>query len=104
MKRRALSVILLADLVLGASIGVAALVQAQGTPSASGEVTKVDKAAGRIEIRHGEIKNLDMPPMRMSFRVREPRLLEGLAAGDKVRFTAEKIDGQFTIVTISKAP
>ena len=104
MKRRALTVFLLADLVIGASFLGAALAQAQGTPSASGEVTKVDKTAGRIEIRHGEIKNLDMPPMRMSFRVREPRLLEGLAVGDKVRFTAEKIDGQFTIVTISKAP
>ncbi|MBL8842760.1 MAG: copper-binding protein, partial [Planctomycetes bacterium] len=42
-----------------------------------GEVTKIDKAAGRIEIRHGEIKALDMPPMRMVFRVREPRMLEG---------------------------
>jgi Cu(I)/Ag(I) efflux system periplasmic protein CusF len=104
MKRRALSVMLPAALTIGASFGVAALVQAQGAPSASGEVTKIDKAAGRVEIRHGEIKNLDMPPMRMSFRVREAKLLEGLAVGDKVRFTAEKIDGQFTVVAISKAP
>ena len=67
-------------------------------------MTKVDKAAGRVEIRHGEIKALDMPPMRMVFRVREPRLLEGLAVGDKVRFTAEKVEGQFTVTAISKAP
>lgn len=73
-------------------------------PNASGEVTKIDKAAGRIEIRHGEIKSLDMPPMRMVFRVREPRLLDGLAVGDKVRFTAEKVEGQFTVTAISKAP
>jgi len=76
---------------------------AQGA-NASGEVTKIDKAGGRLEIRHGEIKALDMPPMRMTFRVREPRLLEGLAVGDKVRFTAEKVDGQFTVTAISKAP
>jgi len=73
-------------------------------PNGSGEVTKVDKAGGRIEIKHGGIKSLDMPPMRMTFRAREPRLLEGLAVGDKVRFTAEKIDGQFMVTSIGKAP
>ena len=79
----------------------AALAQA---PDVSGEVTKLDKAGGRIELKHGEIKALDMPPMRMVWRVREARLLDGLAVGDKVRFTAAKIDGQFTVTAISKAP
>jgi Cu(I)/Ag(I) efflux system periplasmic protein CusF len=103
MKRR--NVVLTAAIgVVAAALGGAALVFAQGAGSASGEVMKVDKAAGRIEIRHGEIKALDMPPMRMVFRVREPRLLEGLAVGDKVRFTAEKVEGQFTVTAISKAP
>ncbi len=103
MKRR--NVLLTAAAgVVAAALGGAALVFAQGAGSASGEVMKVDKAAGRIEIRHGEIKALDMPPMRMVFRVREPRLLEGLAVGDKVRFTAEKVEGQFTVTAISKAP
>ena len=82
-----------------AGVGTAALAQAG---NATGEVTKVDKAGGRIEIRHGEIKALDMPPMRMVFRVREPKLLDGVAVGDKVRFTAEKIDGQFTVTAIGK--
>ncbi len=96
---------------IGSAAAVAALGMAVVSPpawaqgaTASGEVTKVDKAGGRIEIRHGEIKALDMPPMRMTFRVREPRLLEGLAVGDKVRFTAEKVDGQFTVTAITKAP
>jgi Cu(I)/Ag(I) efflux system protein CusF len=77
---------------------------AQGASTTTGELTKVDKAGGRVEIHHGGIKNLDMPPMRMSFRVRDPRLLDGLAVGDKVRFAAEKIDGQFTVTSLSKAP
>ncbi|MBI5719186.1 MAG: copper-binding protein [Burkholderiales bacterium] len=103
MKRR--NVVLAGALgAMGSALAGVALVFAQGSPSASGEVMKVDKAGGRVEIRHGEIKSLDMPPMRMVFRVREPRLLEGLAVGDKVKFTAEKVDGQFTITTISKAP
>jgi Cu/Ag efflux protein CusF len=87
----------------GAMAVAGAWVFAQGVPSVSGEVTKLDKAGNRIELRHGEIKHLDMPPMRMLFRVREPKLLEGLAVGDKVRFTVEKVDGQFTVTGISKA-
>jgi Cu/Ag efflux protein CusF len=98
MKRRNLFVMLAG----AAALAAAALVQAQGA-SASGEVTKIDKAASRIEIRHGEIKALDMPPMRMAFRVRDAKMLDGLAVGDKVRFTAEKADGQFTVTSISKA-
>jgi Cu/Ag efflux protein CusF len=90
-----------ATLLAGAVFSAVAFAQA---PNASGEVTKLDKAGSRIEIRHGEIKALDMPPMRMVFRVREPKLLDAVAVGDKVRFTAEKIDGQYVVTAISKAP
>ncbi|HSM22347.1 MAG TPA: copper-binding protein [Rubrivivax sp.] len=31
-------------------------------------------------------------------------MLEGLAVGDRVRFTAERIDGQYTVTALSKAP
>ena len=74
------------------------------TPTAAGEVTKLDKAGGRITLKHGEIKSLDMPPMTMVFRVRDARLLDGVAVGDRVRFTAEKIDGNYTVTSIAKAP
>ncbi len=77
--------------------------QAQGTPN-SGEVTKVDKAAARVTIKHQGVKNLDMPPMAMAFRVADGKLLEGLAPGDRVRFHAERIDGQFTVTALVKAP
>ena len=73
-------------------------------PEADGEVTKLDKAQGRITLRHGEIRNLDMPPMTMVFRVRDPKLLEGVAVGDKVRFAAEKLGGHYTVTAIVKAP
>ena len=74
------------------------------TPTATGEVTKLDKAGGRVTLKHGEIKNLDMPPMTMVFRVSNPRLLDELAVGSRVRFTAEKVDGQYTVTSVSKAP
>jgi Cu(I)/Ag(I) efflux system periplasmic protein CusF len=86
-----------AALVLGA-----AAAHAQGAPTA-GEVTKLDKAAGRITIKHAEIKNLDMPPMTMVFRVREAKLLEGVAVGDRISFTAEKLEGNFTVTTLARA-
>ncbi len=72
------------------------------TPQASGEVTKIDKANSRITLRHGEIKNLDMPPMTMIFRVRDGKLLDDVAVGDRVRFTAEKVDGSYVLTTLNK--
>ena len=89
--------ILLAALALSAS----ALAQA---PASSGEITKIDKANARVTLKHGEIKNLDMPPMSMVFRVRPPQLLDGMAVGDRVRFTAERIDGNYTVTALTKAP
>jgi Cu(I)/Ag(I) efflux system periplasmic protein CusF len=71
---------------------------------ASGEVTKLDKAQGRVTLKHGEIKNLDMPPMTMVFRAADPKLLEGLAVGQRIGFTAERINGVYTLTTVSKAP
>jgi Cu/Ag efflux protein CusF len=84
-------------------MAVAAAAAQSQAPDTSGEITRIDKAGGRLEIRHGEIKNLDMPAMKMFFRVRDPRLLEGVAVGDKVRFHAEKIDGQYTVTALAKA-
>ncbi len=77
--------------------------QAQ-TTTAGGEVTKVDKAGSRVTLKHSGVKNLDMPPMIMSFRVRDPLILEGVAVGDHVRFAAERVDGQYTVTSLSKAP
>lgn len=79
-----------------------AAAQAASGPPVAGEVTKIDKAGNRIEIRHGGIRHLDMPPMKMTFRAREPQWLDGVAVGDRIRFTAEKIDGNFTVTSIAK--
>ncbi len=63
-------------------------------------VRKVDPAAGKITLRHGPIVNLDMPPMTMVFQVSTPALLGEVKAGDKVRFSAEKIGGAYTVTAI----
>ena len=68
------------------------------------EVRKIDKAQSKITLKHGEIKNLDMPPMTMVFRIKDARLLDAVSVGDKVKFAAEKIDGNFVVTQLIKAP
>ena len=72
----------------------------QSSDMAEGEVRKVDKDAKKITLRHGEIKNLDMPAMTMVFQVKDAAMLDKVQAGDKVRFMAEKLDGAFTVTVI----
>ena len=69
------------------------------TPSAmaEGEVRKVDRDAQKVTLKHGPIAALDMPPMTMVFRVKDPAMLEKMKAGDRIRFRAEKIQGAYTV-------
>lgn len=78
-------------------------VAAQPAPS-SGEVVKLDRPAARVTLKHEGVKNLDMPPMAMNFHVANPKLLDGLEVGDKVRFAAERIDGRYTVTALVKQP
>ncbi|MCU0813300.1 MAG: copper-binding protein [Burkholderiaceae bacterium] len=89
--------LLLTTVALVVSVGTAA------AQTADGEVRRIDKAQGKITLRHGEIKSLEMPPMTMVFRVQDPAMLERVAVGDKVKFDAAKIDGNYTVTAISKA-
>ncbi len=68
-----------------------------------GEIRKVDKDAQKVTIKHGAIKNLDMPPMTMVFRVKDLALLDAAKAGDKVMFRAEREGGQFVVTKIQPA-
>lgn len=65
-----------------------------------GEVRKVDVAKGKVTLKHGAIANLDMPPMTMVWAAANPKMLEGLSVGDKVRFTADRVDGRYTVTTL----
>lgn len=71
---------------------------------AQGEIRKVDTDNKKITIKHGEIKNLDMPPMTMVFGVKDEALLGTIKAGDKVRFKAEKSGGTFVVTDLQPAP
>ena len=67
---------------------------------ADGEVRKVDKEAKKITIKHGPIASLDMPAMTMVFQVKDQAMLDRVKAGDKVKFSAEKLGGAFTVTRI----
>ena len=73
---------------------------AAALPWATAEVRRIDKAAGKVALKHGEIKNLDMPPMSMVFQVKEPVQLDTLQVGQKVRFQAVQDKGAYWVVKI----
>ena len=69
-----------------------------------GEIRKVDKDAKKLTIKHGEIKNLDMPGMTMVFAVKDKAMLDKLKAGDKIRFVAENTASGLVVTDIRPAP
>ncbi len=76
---------------------------AQAVARTDGEVRRLDKALGTLTIRHGEIRNLDMPPMSMVFTARDKAQLDAMAVGDKIRFVATNEDGKFIASDIEAA-
>ena len=66
-----------------------------------GRVLEIDKRAGEITIRHGYLPELSMDPMSMIFIVADPALLDRVAKGDRVRFTAGLVDGRFAVIDIA---
>ena len=77
---------------------------AAASDMSDGEVRKIDKDNMKITLKHGEIKNLDMPGMTMVFQVKDSALLDKLQVGAKVRFKAIKQDGKYTVTEIVSAP
>jgi Cu/Ag efflux protein CusF len=70
---------------------------------AEGEIRKVDKAAGKVTIRHGAIASIDMPPMTMVFQVKDKAMLDKVKQGDAIRFKAEKAGDTFTVTELRPA-
>jgi Cu/Ag efflux protein CusF len=77
--------------------------QESALPLTDGVIKKLDLAAGKVTIAHGEIANLNMPAMTMSFKARTPALLKSWKAGDKIRFRAADEKGVLTVISIEAA-
>ena len=87
------------SIVLGLGIGLGIALSAAAEP-VDGEVKKIDIQESKVTIKHGGIKSLDMPAIQMAFKVTDPNWLKTLQVGDKVRFSAEKVEGHFTVTSI----
>ena len=67
------------------------------------EVRKIDIEAGKLTLKHADIKSLDMPAMTMVFVVKDKAMLDKLKTGDKVKFKAINDAGKFTVTEIQPA-
>jgi Cu/Ag efflux protein CusF len=70
----------------------------------NGQVTKIDPSAAKITIKHGPIPKLDMDVgMTMVFAVSDPKILTTVKTGDRIKFDAERANGQLTVTKLQKA-
>jgi len=84
-------------------MGEVKMAQSGASELSEAEVRKVDMAQGKVTLKHGEIKSLDMPPMTMVFTVKDKAMLEGVKAGDKIRFKAANENGKMMVVEMTPA-
>lgn len=105
---------LLASFVIATLPAVAPPVLAQGShamhaqakPSApaaawtEGTVRTIHKQANQITISHEPLLNLGMGKMTMTFRLKSPALAEGIKEGSRIRFVAENVNGELTVVAL----
>jgi Cu/Ag efflux protein CusF len=92
-----LALVLLASVLLASAVTACGGSGRKGT--GHGEVVAVDAGRGEITLDHGEIPGM-MDAMTMSFPVADRKLLEGVAAGQKVEFDLEFSGGKHTVTAI----
>ena len=87
------------------SLGLGAGVALAQAAMVNGEVKKIDEAGGKVTLKHGPIKNLDMDEdgMTIVFRVQDPAMLKQVKVGDKVQFEAERAPAGITITKMQKS-
>ncbi len=96
--------LLLASLTCLASVNSFASAEESKTlPMINGQVKNVDESADKMTIKHDAITNLDMGAMTMVFKANDPAMLKTVKPGEKIKFSADKVNGQLTVMRIEKA-
>ena len=91
-------------MTLAAALAAIALPLQAAAQMVNGTVTKIDESAGKITLKHGPIKKFEMDEgMTMVFRVQDPAMLKQVKVGDKVKFDADRVNGQITVTKIEKS-
>jgi Cu(I)/Ag(I) efflux system protein CusF len=67
---------------------------------ASGKVTKIDPAAGRVTIAHGPVASLKWPPMTMAFEVKDKALFDKLQQGANIEFSFVQSDRKHVVTAV----
>jgi Cu/Ag efflux protein CusF len=96
MRKLLLAMFTLSFLVTGVALAQRSMID--------GQVTKIDQAAGKITIRHGPLKQFGMDAeMTMVYRADDPALFKNIKVGDKIKFAADRLNGQFAVIKIERA-
>ena len=66
----------------------------------TGVVTNVDRAGGKVTLKHDPIKSLNWPTMTMAFAVKDKAMLNSLEKDRKVDFEFVQQGQQFVITSI----
>jgi Cu(I)/Ag(I) efflux system periplasmic protein CusF len=86
-------------------LAAATLPQPALAQAIDGQVTRIDEAAGKITIKHGPIPKFQLDEGHtMVFRAQDPAMLKQVKAGDRIKFEADRVNGQFTVTKIQKGP
>ncbi|MGJ5024773.1 copper-binding protein [Bradyrhizobium oligotrophicum] len=94
----------LSQLTTAAVLALALVAPAFAADMISGEVKKIDTAAGKVTLKHGPAKSLGMTePMTMVYGVKDPALLGTVKVGDKVKFEAVEDSSGYTVTKIEKS-
>ena len=106
-------ILAISALILGVALPMSSFAQTAMEPGkmdmsqqaamTDGEVKKIDMEAGKITLKHGDIKHMDMPGMTMVFTARDKRLLVNVKPGDKVKFMVVNEGGKMVVTDIQPA-
>jgi Cu(I)/Ag(I) efflux system protein CusF len=92
--------------LFAAALAILTMSQGVGAQSdlVNGQVTKIDESANKITMRHGPMPKFELDEGHtMVFRVQDPAIFKQVKVGDKVKFEADRVNGQFVVMKIQKA-
>lgn len=69
----------------------------------SAEVLKVYPKEKRVLLKHGPIPSIGMGAMTMEFGLPDLKMLRSVKPGDKVRFAADQVKGEYVVTHIELA-
>ena len=72
--------------LLAVLLAFPAFAQTGGTHQATGVVTRVDAAKGKVSIKHDPVQSLNWPSMTMAFTVKDKALLDKMKKDRKIDF------------------